>query len=77
MYYLMFDYLSQGEVQVHLALSEQFEVAAAATRLGLALDPVGQLQLDQACLEAHRPHGRSGGCHLNPLQTKTCQSAMG
>lgn len=70
--YLMLDDLSERQVQVDLTFAEEFEVAAAASGLSLALDPVGQLQLYQARFEAHGPHGRSGGRHLDPLQTQTC-----
>ena len=65
--------LPQGQVEVHLALPEQLEVAAAPAGLGLALDPVGQLQLDQARLEAHGPHGGGGGGHLDTLEGPTTQ----
>ena len=52
----MLDDLSKSQVEIHLAFAKQFEVTAAATRLSLALDPVGQLQLDQARLKAHSSH---------------------
>jgi len=64
----MLHYLPQGEVEVHLTFPKQLEVATAAARLGLALDPVGQLQLNQARLEAHSSHGGSGRGHLDALQ---------
>lgn len=65
--HLVFDDLSQSQVEIHLTFAKELQVAAAAAGLSLALDPVGQLQLDQARLEAHGSHGRSGGRHLDPL----------
>ena len=65
--YLVLHYLSEGQVEVYLTFAEQFQVTAAATGLSLALDPVGQLQLNQACLKAHGSHGWSGCCHLDSL----------
>ena len=66
----MLDDLSQSQVQIHLTLSEQLQVAAAAAGLSLTLDPVGQLQLDEARLKANSSHRRSGGRHLDPLRTR-------
>lgn len=68
--YLVLDYLSEGQVEIDLTFAEQFKVAAAASWLSLALDPVGKLQLYQARLKAHGPHGGGGGCHLDALQTR-------
>lgn len=62
----MLDDLPESQVEVHLAFAEQLQVTAAA-RLGLALDPVGQLQLDEARLKANGSHRRSGGRHLDAL----------
>lgn len=63
----MLDNLSERQVQIYLTFAEQFEVAAAAAGLRFALDPVGQLQLDQARLETHSSHGGSSCCHLDSL----------
>ena len=65
----MLDDLSEGQVEVNLTFAEKLEVAAAAAGLSLALDPVGELQLNQARLKAHGSHGRGGGRHLDPLST--------
>lgn len=64
----MFDDLPEGEVEIHLTFAKELEVAAAATRLSLALNPVGELQLNQARLEAYRPHRWGGGRHLDALR---------
>lgn len=52
----MLDDLSEGQIEVNLTFTEQLQVAAAAARLRLALDSVGQLQLNEARFEAHSPH---------------------
>lgn len=56
-------------MEIYLTFAEQLEVAAAAAGLSLALDPVGELQLDEARLKAHSLHGRSGGGHLDSLRS--------
>lgn len=65
--YLVLDDLPESQVEIHLTFAEQLKVAAAASGLSLALDPVGQLQLNEARLEAHSSHRGSGGCHLDSL----------
>lgn len=54
--YLMLDDLSEGQVEVNLTFPEELQVTAAAAWLSLALDSVGQLQLNQASFEAYSPH---------------------
>lgn len=54
--YLVFDDLPKSQVEIHLTFAKKLEVAAAATRLSLALNSVGQLQLYQACLKAYCSH---------------------
>lgn len=65
--YLVFDNLPKSQVEIHLTFAKELEVAAAATRLCLALNSVGQLQLYQARLKAYSPHRWGGGCHLDSL----------
>lgn len=65
--YLVFDDLPKSQVEIHLTFAKELEVAAAATRLRLALNSVGQLQLYQARLKAYSPHRWGGGCHLDSL----------
>lgn len=65
--YLVLDDLPKSQVEIHLTFAEQLKVTAAASRLSLALDPVGQLQLNEARLKAHSSHRGSGGCHLDSL----------
>lgn len=69
--YLVFDDLPKSQVEIHLTFAKELEVAAAATRLSLALNSVGQLQLYQACLKAYSPHWWGGGCHLDSLGIRT------
>lgn len=65
--HLVLDDLPESQVEIHLTFAEELQVAAAAAGLSLALNPVGQLQFDEARLKAHSSHGRSGGRHLYPL----------
>lgn len=69
--YLVFDNLAKSQVEIHLTFAKELEVATAATRLSLALNSVGQLQLYQACLKAYSPHWWGGGCHLDSLWIRT------
>lgn len=62
----MFDNLSQGQIQIHLAFTEQFQVAAASWR-GFGLEPVGKFQFDQPSFEPHSSHWRGRGCDLDAL----------
>lgn len=55
-HYLVLDNLPESQVEIHLTFAEQLQVTAAAAGLSLALDPVGQLQLDKARLKAHGSH---------------------
>ncbi len=67
--YLMFDYLPQSQIEIHMTFPKELQVVTSCGR-SLTLNPIGQFKLNPARLKAHRPHWRSGGCHLNPLQQK-------
>lgn len=66
---LMFNNLSQCQIQIHLAFPKQFEVAAAS-RHCFGLQSVGELKFYQPRLKPHCTHRGSCSCHLNSLMDK-------
>lgn len=65
----MFDDLPQSQVEIHLTFPKKLQVVTSCGS-SLALNPIGQFKLNPARFKAYRPHWRSGGRHLNPLQKR-------